>query len=111
MIIKAREKKEAKPKVDLREFVKQDLKKIATSVEFFDEEKYEGGVKPVKKTSKASVETSSSPSSSQGAESKEHEEATASEPEAAGKRSSASNSSGKKKKVKTGAGTFNVSSS
>ena len=107
----AREKKEAKPKVDLREFVKQDLKKIATSVEFFDEEKYEGGVKPVKKTSKASVETSSSPSSSQGAESKEPEEATASEPEAAGKRSSASNSSGKKKKVKTGAGTFNVSSS
>merc|ERR1711962_1666413 len=107
----AREKKEAKPKVDLREFVKQDLKKIATSVEFFDEEKYEGGVKPVKKTSKASVETSSSPSSSQGAESKEPEEATATEPEAAGKRSSASNSSGKKKKVKTGAGTFNVSSS
>jgi len=107
----AREKKEAKPKVDLREFVKQDLKKIATSVEFFDEEKYEGGVKPVKKTSKASVETSSSPSSSQGAESKEPDEATASEPEAAGKRSSASNSSGKKKKVKTGAGTFNVSSS
>merc|ERR1712243_234729 len=85
----AREKKEAKPKVDLREFVKQDLKKIATSVEFFDEEKYEGGVKPEKKTSKASVETSSSPSSSQGAESKDPEEATASKPEAvegAGKR-------------------------
>merc|ERR550534_1478335 len=70
----AREKKEAKPKVDLREFVKQDLKKIATSVEFFDEEKYEGGVKPLKKTSTASVETSSSPSSSQGAESKDPEE-------------------------------------
>merc|ERR1712013_271610 len=78
----AREKKEAKPKVDLREFVKQDLKKIATSVEFFDEEKYEGGVKPEKKTSKASVETSRSPSSSQGAESKDPEEATASKPEA-----------------------------
>ena len=110
----AREKKEAKPKVDLREFVKQDLKKIATSVEFFDEEKYEGGVKPEKKTSKASVETSSGPSSSQGAESKDPEEATASKPEAveaAGKRLSVSNSSGKKKKVKTGAGTFNVSSS
>ena len=110
----AREKKEAKPKVDLREFVKQDLKKIATSVEFFDEEKYEGGVKPVKKASTASVETSSSPSSSQGAASKDPEEATASNTEAvegAGKRLSASNSSGKKKKVKTGAGTFNVSSS
>merc|ERR1719204_1643505 len=64
----AREKKEAKPKVDLREFVKQDLKKIATSVEFFDEEKYEGGVKPEKKSSKASVETSSGPSSCQGSE-------------------------------------------
>jgi len=110
----AREKKEAKPKVDLREFVKQDLKKIATSVEFFDEEKYEGGVKPLMKTSTASVETSSSPSSSQGAESKDPEKATASKSEAvegAGKRLSASNSSGKKKKVKTGAGTFNVSSS
>merc|ERR1712200_335682 len=96
----AREKKEAKPKVDLRESVKQDLKKIATSVEFFDEEKYEGGVKPLKKTSTASVETSSSPSSSQGAESKGPEKATASKSEAveaAGKRLSASNSSGKKK--------------
>merc|ERR1719220_1768756 len=48
----AREKKEAKPKVDLREFVKQDLRKIATSVEFFDEEKYEGGEKPVRKQPK-----------------------------------------------------------
>merc|ERR1711971_433682 len=45
----AREKKEAKPKVDLREFVKQDLRKIAASVEFFDAEKYEGGERPARK--------------------------------------------------------------
>jgi len=99
----AREKKEAKPKVDLREFVKQDLRKIATSVEFFDEEKYENGEKPARKhpkgeASKAGTETS--------------EDATTSNDEQSGKRSSTSSSSDKKKKkVKTGAGTFNVTTS
>merc|ERR1712037_163639 len=98
-----REEKEAKPKVDLREFVKQDLRKIATSVEFFDEEKYENGEKPARKhpkgeASKAGTETS--------------EDATTSNDEQSGKRSSTSSSSDKKKKkVKTGAGTFNVTTS
>merc|ERR1712034_229213 len=42
--------KSVKPKIDLAELVKQDLKKIVTSVEYFDEEKFEGG-----KRSKASI--------------------------------------------------------
>merc|ERR1712181_176959 len=105
----AREKKEAKPKVDLREFVKQDLRKIATSVEFFDAEKYEGGERPARKAksdskgeaSKAGSETPEDPTTSK-----------AETDEQAGKRSSPSSSSDKKrKKVKTGAGTFNVTTS
>jgi len=99
----AREKKEAKPKVDLREFVKQDLRKIATSVEFFDEEKYEDGEKPARKQSKGEASK---------AETETSEDATTSNDEQSGKRSSTSSSSDKKKKkVKTGAGTFNVTTS
>merc|ERR1719184_645517 len=37
--------KPAKPPIDLGELVKQDLRKIVTSVEYFDEEKFEGGKK------------------------------------------------------------------
>merc|ERR1719474_2164298 len=37
--------KPAKPHIDLGELVKQDLRKIVTSVEYFDEEKFEGGKK------------------------------------------------------------------
>merc|ERR1712037_563411 len=99
----AREKKEAKPKVDLREFVKQDLRKIATSVEFFDEEKYENGEKPARKQSKGEATKAGTETS---------EDATTSNDEQSGKRSSTSSSSDKKKKkVKTGAGTFNVTTS
>ena len=117
----AREKKEAKPKVDLREFVKQDLRKIATSVEFFDEEKYEGGEKPAKKTSSKSaldgsdkLDSSSQPkgeTSKVATESLEEPTTSKGEGEQPGKRSSSSSSSEKKKKVKTGAGTFNVTTS
>merc|ERR1712018_189895 len=42
------EKKPA-PKVNLSDFVKQDLRKIISSVEYFDEEKFEGGKKIQKK--------------------------------------------------------------
>merc|ERR1712087_1044137 len=42
------EKKPA-PKVNLSDFVKQDLKKIISSVDYFDEEKFEGGKKTQKK--------------------------------------------------------------
>merc|ERR1719461_2111375 len=44
------EKKPA-PKVNLSDFVKQDLKKIISSVDYFDEEKFEGGKKIQKKKS------------------------------------------------------------
>jgi len=37
--------KPAKPQIDLGELVKQDLRKIVTTVEYFDEEKFEGGKK------------------------------------------------------------------
>merc|ERR1712201_49484 len=37
--------KPAKPPIDLGELVKQDLRKIVTSVEYFGEEKFEGGKK------------------------------------------------------------------
>jgi len=37
--------KTAKPKINLGELVKQDLRKIVASVEYFDEEKFEGGKK------------------------------------------------------------------
>merc|ERR1712042_52007 len=37
--------KPAKPQIDPGELVKQDLRKIVTSVEYFDEEKFEGGKK------------------------------------------------------------------
>merc|ERR1712126_462068 len=52
---KAQEVKAAKPKIDLRELVKQDLKKIVSSIDYDDEEKYEGG----KKISKNKTSTSS----------------------------------------------------
>merc|ERR1712241_233854 len=44
------EKKPA-PKVNLSDFVKQDLKKIISSVDYFDEEKFEGGKRIQKKKS------------------------------------------------------------
>merc|ERR1719315_641143 len=37
--------KSEKPKINLGELIKQDLRKIVTSVEYFDEEKYESGKK------------------------------------------------------------------
>merc|ERR1712034_272701 len=37
--------KSVKPQIDLGELVKQDLRKIVTTVEYFDEEKFEGGKK------------------------------------------------------------------
>merc|ERR1712154_424358 len=46
------ESQKSKPKIDLRDFVKQDFKGIVSSLDYFDEEKYEGG-KRIKKTKKA----------------------------------------------------------
>merc|ERR1712130_634760 len=50
------EKKPA-PKINLSDFVKQDLKKIISSVEYFDEEKFEGGKRIQKKKTVKQEET------------------------------------------------------
>merc|ERR1712012_299204 len=46
----------SKPKIDLRDLVKQDLKGVITSVDYFDEEKYEGGKRLKKKKKKSDEE-------------------------------------------------------
>jgi len=119
---KAQEKKEAKPKVDLRDLVKQDLRKITTSVDFFDEEKYEGGKKLPRKSKKAaeervgdSVKVAQEPESTQGSSSEEpSKRSSKDEPDDSGKKKRKADENedeAPKKKVKTGSGTFNVSSS
>ena len=66
-------------------------------------EKYENGEKPARKQSKGEASKAGTETS---------EDATTSNDEQSGKRSSTSSSSDKKKKkVKTGAGTFNVTTS
>merc|ERR1712034_120435 len=112
--------KSVKPKIDLAELVKQDLKKIVTSVEYFDEEKFEGG-KKIKSFHKKQKEAEEAKASESVETSKEEEKTTenssskstedASSPDSSSKRKSTSekaeSSSGKK--VKTSSGTFSVS--
>jgi nuclear GTP-binding protein len=95
---KSKEKKEAKGKIDLRELVKQDLKKITSSIAFFDEEKYEGGKRVAReKKEKSPAAPKEDPQPEVGDGAKKHQ--------------LADDSRGKEKRVKTGAGTFNVSTS
>jgi len=112
--------KSVKPKIDLAELVKQDLKKIVTSVEYFDEEKFEGG-KKIKSFHKKQREAEEAKANESVETPKEQEKATenssskstedASSPDSSSKRKSTSekaeSSSGKK--VKTSSGTFSVS--
>jgi len=112
--------KSVKPKIDLAELVKQDLKKIVTSVEYFDEEKFEGG-KKIKSFHKKQKEAEEAKASESVETPKEQEKVTenssikstedASSPDSSSKRKSTSQkaegSSGKK--VKTSSGTFSVS--
>merc|ERR1719318_990588 len=112
--------KSVKPKIDLAELVKQDLKKIVTSVEYFDEEKFEGG-KKIKSFHKKQREAEEAKANESVETPKEQEKATenssikstedASSPDSSSKRKSSSQkaegSSGKK--VKTSSGTFSVS--
>merc|ERR1712226_1324662 len=135
---KAQEVKAAKPKIDLRELVKQDFKKIVSSIDYDDEEKYEGGKKISKrKASSTSAELSNDASTSASspeepsndvstsalsAEPSEEVEAEVKEGKSeqkdtrivsvqkSGKRITTTNAKGQKKRVKTVAGTFNVSS-
>merc|ERR1711994_1024929 len=107
-----------KQKIDLRDLVKQDLKGIVTSVDYFDEEKYEGG-KRLKKSKKAKkeskseeVESSSKDTVSDEAESSQkgvEDGKIVTENESSSKRKETESENGVKKKVKTASGTFNVS--
>merc|ERR1711874_701788 len=97
------EKKPA-PKVNLSDFVKQDLRKIISSVEYFDEEKFEGGKKIQKKKSVKQEERL------EKTEKKETEEAE--EPSVKdNKRNNIGMKGNAEKKVKTASGTFKVSKS
>lgn len=92
---KSKEKKESKGKIDLRELVKQDLKKISSSIDFFDEEKYEGGKRVVREKKGAAAKEGPEVEAGKGAKKHQME----------------ADSQNKEKRVKTGAGTFNVSTS
>merc|ERR1712110_1145144 len=115
------ESQTSKPKIDLREFVKQDFKGIVTSLDYFDEEKYEGG-KRIKKTKKAKKVAEQQPTSSQSTQenAEENKEDKAEESEDNKTLSEHSETSSKRKKssetkspkkVKTASGTFKVSKS
>merc|ERR1719400_68019 len=52
--------KKPPPKINLADFVKQDLKKIISSIEYFDEEKFEGG-KKIRKKKEVTVESTEEP--------------------------------------------------
>ena len=115
----------SKTKIDLRDFVKQDFKGIVTSLDYFDEEKYEGG-KRIKKTKKvkevakvAEQPQQSSQSTQENAEDKTEDKAEESEDnktlsehseETSAKRKKSSQTKSPKK-VKTASGTFKVSKS
>jgi len=109
--------KTVKTKIDLGELVKQDLRKIVASVEYFDEEKFEGGKKIKGFHKKVKDEELGSVVSGDGevAEvpkecSEEKSEASVQSPDNS-KRKSLSEEDGNKnvkKKVKTSSGTFKV---
>ena len=95
------EKKSA-PKINLSDFVKQDLKKIISSVEYFDEEKFEGGKRIQKKKTVKQEET----------EKRKPEDTVAEEPPAKdNKRKKIETKGNAEKKVNTASGTFKVSQS
>merc|ERR1719317_1692293 len=117
--------KPAKPPIDLGELVKQDLRKIVTSVEYFDEEKFEGGkkIKSYHKKQKAAEQalkasddkldesTSSKIRGEESGQTAETDSTTKPEkPEISNKRKSMENDEEtSEKKVKTSSGTFSVS--
>jgi len=111
--------KTAKPQLDLGELVKQDLRKIVTSVEYFDEEKFEGGVKIKSfhkkqkdaEEAKASAENTSTVGATEKEGSEKPTEDASSSPDSSSKRKSTPEKSeaSSGKKVKTASGTFSVS--
>merc|ERR1712029_1113435 len=116
------ESQKSKLKIDLRDFVKQDFKGIVSSLDYFNEEKYEGG-KRIKKTKKAKEVATTVPepslqSTQEKVEDKQEDKAeeskdnkTLSEPSETSSKRKKSSEAKSPKKVKTASGTFKVSKS
>merc|ERR1712228_237631 len=111
------DEKTPKPKIDLGELVKQDLRKIVPSIEYYDEEKFEGGkkIKSFHKKQKEMEAASSSEHSSETPTSTKKDDISSDEKSTetsnSNKRKSGSKTSTEstEKKVKTSSGTFSVS--
>jgi len=111
------DEKTPKPKIDLGELVKQDLRKIVPSIEYYDEEKFEGGkkIKSFHKKQKEMEAASSSEHSSETPMSTKKDDVSSDEKSTetsnSNKRKSGSKTSTEstEKKVKTSSGTFSVS--
>merc|ERR1711915_774637 len=111
------DEKTPKPKIDLGELVKQDLRKIVPSIEYYDEEKFEGGkkIKSFHKKQKEMEAASSSDHSSENPKSTKKDGVSSDEKSTetlnSNKRKSGSKTSTEstEKKVKTSSGTFSVS--
>merc|ERR1711892_1195591 len=108
--------KTAKPQLDLGELVKQDLRKIVTSVEYFDEEKFEGGIK-IKSFHKKQKDAAKASETEGAVEKIEEDKIDSAEsdqpasPPSSSKRKTPieETESSADKKVKTSSGTFKVS--
>jgi len=108
--------KSAKPKINLGELVKQDLRKIVTSVEYFDEEKFEGGIK-IKSFHKKQKDAAKASETEGAVEKTEEDKIDSAEsdqpasPPSSSKRKTPieETESSADKKVKTSSGTFKVS--
>merc|ERR1719499_385684 len=111
------DEKTPKPKIDLGELVKQDLRKIVPSIEYYDEEKFEGG-KKIKSFHKKQKEMEAAASSEHSSETptKTKKDDVSSDEKSTETSNSNKRKSGSKtttesteKKVKTSSGTFSVS--
>jgi len=117
------ESQKSKPKIDLRDFVKQDFKGIVSSLDYFDEEKFEGGkrIKKTKKAKEVATTVAAEPNvelTQEKVEDKQEDKAeeskdnkTLSEPSETSSKRTKSSEAKSPKKVKTASGTFKVSKS
>merc|ERR1712142_170132 len=111
------EEKTPKPKIDLGELVKQDLRKIVPSIEYYDEEKFEGGkkIKSFHKKQKemeaaaSSEHLSETPTSIKKDDVSSDEKSTETSNFNKRKSGSKTTTESTEKKVKTSSGTFSVS--
>jgi len=111
------DEKTPKPKIDLGELVKQDLRKIVPSIEYYDEEKFEGGkkIKSFHKKQKemeaaaSSEHLSETPTSIKKDDVSSDEKSTETSNFNKRKSGSKTTTESTEKKVKTSSGTFSVS--